>query len=55
MQKIVIMEKMHRQMNLYRLEHQPIFDTYTGIDKNINDVIMMLLENTNKSNESNHK
>lgn len=38
-----------------RLEHQPIFDTYTGIDKNINDVIMMLLENTNKSNESNHK
>ena len=31
-----------------RLEHQPIFDTYTGIDKNINDVIMMLLENTNK-------
>lgn len=38
-----------------RLEHRPIFDTYTGIDKNINDVIMMLLENTNKSNESNHK
>lgn len=56
----IIAEKCDNEKNAqagesYRLEHQPIFDTYTGIDKNINDVIMMLLENTNKSNESNHE